>query len=211
MKDRTRSIITSVFLVWCAATAKTQESRGPSRESFRWNWRHSQELNAKDSLRNAQLPEDDKRAIADVIEAQFKPSMQDLEIKSEQELKNAALDTKVKMIHLRDDGAPDVVAQGMKDCSPTGNCPLWIFEKDGKGYRLILKCHGQAFTIQPTKTNGYHDIVVATHGSATQSGLKEYRYEGGLYRDVGCYNAEWQVLEGKELRELKEPQVTPCL
>lgn len=180
--------------------------------AFGWDWRASQELLANASLRTAKIPEIDRRAITIAIEEQLRPETDDLEIKSEKELERAALDTRVKRIDLNSDGVAEIVAQGMVNCGATGNCPFWIFQRAGKGYRLLLEDNGQAFTIQPNRTHGYSDIVVRAHGSATQSGLSEYKYNGGRYVREGCYNAEWTILEGEHVRELKEPRITrfPC-
>jgi hypothetical protein len=38
----------------------------------------------------------------------------------------------------------------------------------------------------------------------------DYRYKDGNYHDAGCYDASWTVTEGDIVRELKEPQITPC-
>lgn len=180
-------------------------------QKFQWNWRDSQELSADQSLRNAKTSQREKRAIAKAIASQLRPIMSQLEINSEAQLQNAALDTRVRMTDLNNDGIPEVVAQGMAGCSPTGNCPFWIFQKSARGYRLLLNGEAQTFTIQPTVTDdGFRSIVLAMRGSATEVGLTEYWYLDGVYKDVGCYDASWIVLEGDERRELKEPRITPC-
>jgi hypothetical protein len=179
-------------------------------QEFHWNWRDSQELNTDQSLCNAKLSRHEKKAIRRAIADQLRPLMFDLEIKSEDQQQKAALDTRIKMIDLNNDGIPEVVAQAMAGCSPTGNCMFWIFQKSPQGYWLLLKGEAQTFTIQPTATDGFRDVVLSRHGSATESGLTEYQYIDGIYRDVGCYDASWKVLEGDEERELKEPRITPC-
>ena len=105
--------------------------------------------------------------------------MADLEIESETALQKAALNTRVKMIDLNGDGVPEVVAQGMVNCSPTGNCPFWVFQKTVRGYKLLVESYGQTFTVQKTSTNGFRDIVVSMHSSAKESGLTNYRYKDG--------------------------------
>jgi hypothetical protein len=182
----------------------------PTPQRFQWNWHEWQELHAQESLRSAKIANHDKQAIAAAIAAQLRPIMSDIEIESEGQLRKAALDTRIKMIDLNDDGTPEVVSQGMVNCSPTGNCPFWVFQKTSRRYKLLVESYGQTFTIQKTSTNGFLDIVVSMHGSATQSGLTDYRYKDGSYHDFGCYSAEWTVLESDTVRELKEPLVTPC-
>lgn len=179
----------------------------------RWDWRSWQELNARDSLRSAKIEPSDRRAVAAAIEAQLRPKMNDLGIGTERDLVKAVLDTRVKLVDLNADGVPEVVAQGMINCGATGNCPFWIFQKKAGSYRLLMESYGQTFTIQKTSSNGFQDIVVSTHGSATQSGLVEYHYENGEYKVAGCYNAEWTALENGKVQELKEPRITsyPCI
>jgi hypothetical protein len=130
-------------------------------------------------LRNAQLTHERRKEIASAISDQIRPLMADLEIESETALQKAALDTRVKMIDLNGDGVPEVVAQGMVNCSPTGNCPFWVFQKTVRGYKLLVESYGQTFTVQKTSTNGFRDIVVSMHSSAKESGLTNYRYKDG--------------------------------
>jgi hypothetical protein len=48
------------------------------------------------------------------------------------------------------------------------------------------------------------------HGSATQSGITLLQYHEGTYHQAGCYDANWSVLEGGIVHDLKEPRLTPC-
>jgi hypothetical protein len=181
-------------------------------ERFHWDWRHSQELKADQSLRNAKLTEQGRNAIARAIADQIRPMMADLEIKSEAELKKKALDTRITWIDLNGDGTPEVVAQGMGvlSCGATGNCPFWVLRKSKAGYQVILEGGAQTFTIQRSSTNGFRDIVLSTHGSSSSGGLMIYQYQEDVYKAVGCYDYEWTVLEDEKIRELKEPLITPC-
>ena len=182
----------------------------PSAHTFQWDWREAQELKADDSLRKADLRDHDRQAIAKAIATQLRPGMADLEIRSEQQLRKAALDTRIKMIDLNDDVLPEVVAQGMVGCSATGNCPFWIFQKGHGSYRLLLEGEAQTFTIQKTRTNGFLDIVLGRHASATETVLTDNRYKDGVYQDVACYDAAWTVLENDKVRELEKPLITRC-
>jgi hypothetical protein len=120
----------------------------------------------------------------------------------------------IKLIDLDGDGIPEVMAQeiGLKaGCGATGNCPVWIFQRSERGYSVLLHSQAQTFTIQPTKTKRFHDIVLGLHVSATEADLTEYRFEGMAYRKTGCYEAGWTYL-GKdgEYHDLREPRMTPC-
>src|SRR5690242_3604596 len=95
ISSATRRIL--ILMQWlCLVSAQLtigQEKRASlQNESFRWDWHESQDLSAKDSLRAAKTTPVDRRAITAAIMAQLRPEMQDLEIKSEDELEKAALD-----------------------------------------------------------------------------------------------------------------------
>jgi hypothetical protein len=182
----------------------------PNPERFHWDWKDSQELKADQCLRNAKLTEQSRNAIARAIADEIRPMMADLEIKSEAELEKKALDTRITLIDLNSDGTPEVVAQGMVGCGATGNCPFWVLRKSKPGYEVLLEGEAQTFTIQGSSTNGFRDIVLSTHGSYSSGGLTNYQHQEGAYKDVGCYYYDWTVLEGENVRELKEPRITPC-
>lgn len=189
------------ILVIFAITEPVIAQTARPRDGFHWNWRAAKELSAELSLRDSSLPQKDKDAIAELIEAELGPDIADL--------RKAALDTRIQLVDLNGDGVPEVVAQAMADCSPTGNCDFWVFRKTRQGYKPLLEDLGQTFTIQKTGANHFAEIVIAMHGSATDSELKDYRYENGRYRWVGSYDASWEVQEADgSVHELKEPHVT---
>jgi len=134
----------------------------------------------------------------------------DFGIESVVELRKAALDTRIKLLDLNGDGVAEVAAQGMIGCGATGNCPFWVLRKTKEGYELILEGEAQTFTIQPSASNGFRDIVLSRHGSFSSGDLTLYQYKDGFYEEVGCYFYDWTVLEEDKVRELKEPRVTPC-
>lgn len=181
-----------------------------NRENFHWDWKESQELKADQSVRNAKLAEQDRKEVVRAIADEIRPMMASAEIKSEAELKKKALDTRIALIDLNGDGIPEVVAQAMVGCGATGNCPFWVFRKSKRGYDVILQGEAHTFTVQPSSTNGFRDIVLSMHGSYSSGDLTDYHYRDGVYKDVGCYGYEWTVLEGQTIRELKEPRITPC-
>src|SRR5262249_46989396 len=123
-----------------AASRSGQTSAIPH---FLWNWKDSQELSARQSLRKANLTMPRRKAIVSAIADQLRPMMSEpgivrtttmRELKSEAELRDAVLDTRVALIDLNGDGVPEVVAQGMVNCGATGNCPFWVFRKTRLGY-----------------------------------------------------------------------------
>src|SRR4029077_20980301 len=85
--------------------------------------------------------------------------------------------TRVKFIDLNGDGVPEVIAQPIGDICGAANCPLYVFQKIGTNYRVILrKGTAQTVTVQTAKTHGYLDVVVGMHGSATEKGLFVYQF-----------------------------------
>jgi len=149
-----------------------------SAQSVKWEWRDSKY--ARQTLRQAKFSNAERAAIAKAIADQFGPSdMEVLGIDSEQQLKDAILDTRVELVDLNGDGIPEVIAQGTskEGCSPTGNCPFWVLQKSGRDYRLLVSLDAiQTFQIQRSRSNGFRDIVVGMHGSATESTLRLLRY-----------------------------------
>ncbi len=120
--------------------------------------------------------------------------------------------TLVKLIDLNGDGIPEVIAQPIGNICGAANCPLYVFQKTGTNYRVILeKGAAQTVTVQRTRTNGYLDVVVGMHGSATEEGLFVYQFREGRYRRTHCYNESFEEL-GKdgEVHELEKPRITPC-
>jgi hypothetical protein len=216
-----QSMSAGVDFVSAASTLARQSAPVPRR--FQWNWKNSQELSAIQSLRKAKIPNAQRKAIAQAIADQMRPmcfgpetpcvtvpTSNIGEIKSEAELQEAVMDTRIALIDLNDDGVTEVLGQGMLNCGATGNCPFWIFRKTKLGYELLLDGEAQTFTIQKSKTNGFHDIVLATHGSSSSGGLMDYHYEEGVYQEAGCYGYDWTALEGDSVREVKEPRITRC-
>lgn len=185
--------------------------RTNANQEFHWEWHKSQELKADESLRNATtLRDDDKQALAAAIATRIRPMMSDLQMSTEAELRKATLDTRIKLFNLDGKNTSEIIAQATVDCGATGNCPLWIFRRLRSSYKLLLDTYGQTFTIQPTRTNGFLDVVVGTHSSASESSLANYRYRDGSYAEEGCYVAQWEVLENGVTRQLSEPRISPC-
>jgi hypothetical protein len=208
MRKKQAAIVSAVVLLFIrAACLPATGAQQQTVHKFQWHWRDSQELPTAQNLANANISHTDKSDIAAAIAARLKLNDDD---SSDRQLRNAALRTRVQFIDLNHDGTPEIIAQSMADCSPTGNCSIWVFQKQSHAYKLLLKGFGQTFTIQKTRTNGYNDIVLASHGSASDSGLTVFRYSESTYVDTSCYNASWRILQAGLYVDLKEPRLTPC-
>ncbi len=210
------AVIAIVLLVFAATSLVGQNANEQPRAAlFHWDYKQAQELFSQQSVsKSKDLSPQERAALTSAIAAQLRPHMTDLEIGSERELREVAAATRIKLIDLDGDGIPEIMAQeiGLKaGCGATGNCPFWIFQRSKSGYSVLLHRQAQTFTIQPTKTNGFHDLVLGLHTSATEAELTEYRFDGVAYRRAACYDANWTYL-GKdgEYHDLKEPRITTC-
>jgi len=183
----------------------------PPNGAFHWNSSDLKVLGSGDSIKlSKSLSPAERQALLKAVIGQFKT----YDVRhTEEEWLAIAGDTRIKLVDLNGDGVPGVIAQGSGDlsCSPTGKCDFWVFSRVGETYKVILEREAiENFTVQPTLTNGYHDIVLGMHGSATEQELFVYRFTNGRYRKSACYYAYWQRLVGGKLQHFKEPVITPC-
>jgi hypothetical protein len=149
------------------------------------------------------------------IAAQIRPWMSTIPVESEADLQTLVGQTQIKKVLLGKEGGGEFLASasGSYFCSPTGNCQVWVFRLHDNKYSLILQ-HPvtQIFTIQSAITNGFHDLVLGQHGSATEEGLTWYQFDGSKYRRVACYDARFDFL-GKdgEYHTRKVARLTPVI
>jgi hypothetical protein len=198
--------ITSTFMVAQEALKQT-----PANGGFNWNWHNSRELNWKESIgRSKELPNDKRAELIEAIATQLRLFTADLGIGSDEELRRVAADTRIAFVNLGG-GARSIVAQagGEKSgCSPTGNCPFWIFKKVRGHYSVLLDSEAQTFTIQRTRTKSLTDVVLGRHSSAFESELVLYRFNGHKYEAGPCFSASWTDDGGEHT--LRQPHLTPC-
>jgi hypothetical protein len=173
--------------------------------NFSWNWQDVQYFGDQTIATSKDISAEERAALLKALVARFK------DVPNARE---AAAQTRIKVVQLNGNGAPEIATQpfGEHWCSPTGNCAFWLFQKSGAGYKLILeKGAAQGFTVQPTRTNGFSDLVLTMHGSATEKDLYVYQFRGGQYRRAACYEANWTSLgDDGAYRDRKEPEITPC-
>jgi hypothetical protein len=203
-----------LLAVWIFIEAGSCLAQNPAKR-FHWDW-HKVEKDNWDSLGQSKaLTAKERAGLIKAMASQFRPFMSDMGIESEQRLREAVAQTRIKAVDLSGNGVGEFVAQSVDDrsCSPTGNCEFWVLRQKGNKYSVILhRIATQTFTIQPTLTNGFHDLVLGQHGSATEQELTLYRFDGSKYRRVACYLADWSLL-GKdgEYHTRKEPHLTPTI
>lgn len=86
------------------------------------------------------------------------------------------------------------------------NCEFWILSND---YRILLEKVTQKFKLQASTHNGLPDIVTSMHGSAFNSGLSYWRFQGKHYVRIACADAEYGDADGNYF---KNPHISlyPC-
>jgi len=171
------------------------------------------------TIRNSpELTSPEESELIKKIAALVRPFIGDRQNTSERELRQLAANTRVELVDLDGDGAPEVIAQAndiMLGCGATGNCAFWIFKKASTGYKLLLDTRegdgiggAQLLTVEKTRTNGFSDLVLAAHDSAFEKTLVFYRYRNGSYHESACYDATWISTAGGKWRELKNPVIS---
>jgi hypothetical protein len=194
---------TLVLLLIASAVATCQP---PAKEThaFRWNWHETQQAESTLAT-NKQISAQEQASLLNALAKQFQ---------RDPDAKKRAAEARIKLVDLNGDGVPEVIVQAVGDlvCSPTGNCPFFVFQKTASGYKSILQRRAvQSFTIQPTRTGGYLDLVLGMHGSATEQDLHVYQFRQGKYRLTACCDANWTYLDkNQEVHELTDPLITPC-
>lgn len=195
------------------APAAGAQTTGPK---LHWDWERQEELSWHLSIsRRKNLQPSERKRLIEVIVDQIRDvASEDHSVTSEERLAQFAAETRIKYVDLSGDGKPEVIAQAGAEetgCSPTGNCPFWIFHRRGTSYEVLLKGEAQTFTIQHTRTKGYSDIILTRHDSASESEAREYKFDGNFYREGACFDVEWSALGSNgKFRELKKPRINPC-
>jgi hypothetical protein len=117
-----------------------------------------------------------------------------------------------EQIDLNRDGEPELEIHGTgAGICGAANCVTWIYGKSGDQYQMLLDA-GSIQRIEPQKTftKGYRDIIASMHGSAWDSDLTLYKFDGKEYRRVGCFVRTYRYEDKRgRKREWKRPQITP--
>ena len=157
------------------------------------------------------------RKIADLT----RPFVDLEQIGSEDRFEELVAGTRLQLRDLNADGKPEIIAQANDyrlACGATGNCAFWIFERCDSGLKLLLDTRGkdgiggaESLSIEPSRTHGFYDLVVATHDSGFEKSLGVYRYNGRVYGDSGvCYLALWEFNDGLKARTVDKPLIVNC-
>jgi len=195
------------LLLEMGATGQQHPAPSPTPVPFQWDPRKAEQVDYRHTIGNApELSPADRVALIKAVAAELHQI--DLANNSEQQIRDAATDMPIAVVDLNGDGAPDILAQSAganSGCSPTGNCPFWVFQRARGEYSVLLESEAQLFRVQATRTSGFRDIVVSRHMSAFQSEVIEYKFDGTAYKASGCYEFLW----GDADHEFQPPRTTP--
>ncbi|HQU82235.1 MAG TPA: hypothetical protein PKY59_03880 [Pyrinomonadaceae bacterium] len=99
----------------------------------------------------------------------------------------------IKEIDLNRDGKTEIFLSGKNNlCSAVGNCAFWIFAKDKKGYKKLLyatdynELEKFGTQIKNSKTNGFPDILLKGHLTASDTSYETYKFDGKKYKQSKC-------------------------
>lgn len=202
-------LLTSCYLLWCAAVANPQAASQSSSGHFRWSERLAHELSYQHTIATAKelMPEERASLLGFILNRfQHPASRHDADMfedMSNKELRKLALDTRIEFYDLNGDGKNEIIAQGngLGACGGTGNCVVLVLQSTPTGFQILLDSRAGKFgrgfekiRIMESRTNGYRDIVLASHVSASDRTLEVFRFKSGEYRRSGCfYSTVWSA------------------
>lgn len=161
----------------------------------------------KSSVRLSTLPAAEQSSVNSAIQHWYRQ----FESKAKDRSVNALGDASVATVRLGPAHENDLILTDRAGCSPTGNCSIFVMRPVKDRYRVVLEGIGQTFTVMRARANGFQNIEIRMHGSATMSAIKVYKFNGTRYLRSGCYDENFEVLDSAgNSRELKKPQITPC-
>ena len=191
-----------VVLAFCALVAAAAD--------FTWDWRNQDVIGRTDSSLNntSKLTEPERAELLDTVVLRLQKPMSERGY-DDQRIREIASTTRLRFLDLGE-GNPVILAMSLGlegGCDVLVNCPFWIFRHTKDGYVSLLDTVGASYTIQPTSTNGFSDLVILRHDSPSRSKLTLYKYADGKYGDAGCYIATWPATKDGEIQD---PEIASC-
>jgi len=100
----------------------------------------------------------------------------------------------LKYVDLDRDGRAEILVRGggTQLCGGVGNCDFWVIKRERKGLRLLL--HADDYVdvtdmgkqVLKVRTNGYADLLLKGHFSASETSYSTYKYNGRRYVETKC-------------------------
>ena len=98
-----------------------------------------------------------------------------------------------------------VLAEAPAGCARGGqgaNGAMWVIRFDGDKPALLAvpkDFDGWLFSVQPTLSHGYPDIVTGWHMSGSEAGLSYFRFDGKSYHSIGTAKLETDDQENRKI------------
>lgn len=177
---------------------------------FVWDWRNQEVIGKSDqSLKNtSKLTEPARAELLDAVVLRLQKPLADRGYGDER-IREIASTTRLRFVELGG-GKPLILATSLGlegGCDELNNCPFWIFQHEQDGYVSLVDTVAASYTVQPTQTNGYSDLVLSRHVSASESRLTLYQYDGKTYAEGGCYVATFAAPKDGDVGE---PEIAGC-
>lgn len=178
----------------------------------KWTVPRLQELSWKtDQLRSGEtaLSPLERKALARITGRQIQGCLSDPGPGDPRTFKGNFENLRIKRVLLNSAGQHGLIVQasGVCMCGATGNCDFWLIAERPSGFDVVLQTIGiQSFEITTTTSNGYFDVVLGSHSSATDTDLSLYHYTGSYYRRSACAFMSYQ---GDHFQTLTVPSITP--
>src|SRR5260370_28590249 len=149
------------------------------------------DLSKRKQILRSRLPKDDLNVIVRMVSEDIDRS-DCLESDKSLERRRIVRDFRIDRIQLTPDDKIQYIIEGWGPCvcGTTGNCPVWVLEKRVEGFKVLLSNGGyggfNGFSIEATSTNGYNDIILRSHDSASSYDLYVYRFSKTGYKLFQC-------------------------
>ena len=208
-------------MLCCASAAHPQVPSQSHKDHFRWSERLAHELDYQHTIATAkELTPEERAALFGFILNRFQHpvSSHDAEMfedLSEKELRKLASDTRIEFFDLKGDGKNEIIAQGngFGACGGTGNCIVLVLQSTSTGFQIVLDSREGKFgsgyekiRVLDSSTNGFRDIVLATHDSASDRTLEVFRFRDGRYRRSDCFTST--VWSPDHPEGLEQPEIS---
>lgn len=99
----------------------------------------------------------------------------------------------VSKVDLNGDGRPEYVVVLGEDgiCGALGNCPQWIYRKNGARYELLLRTRARSIVLEKSSTRGYRDLRASSGDTAIRDEYEVIKYDGRRYRATDCFTRDF--------------------
>jgi hypothetical protein len=112
-----------------------------------------------------------------------------------------------KIIELNNDGLRDVIVGGRSALvNGASNQGIWLVQNIGKKYKVLLSESAETFAIKKNTTNGFRDIFVKHHMSASSSYDSTYKFSRGKYRESKCLFVDYGITREKKVTTCTEEE-----